>query len=155
MLATAMPDLVQFLHPGGEHGQDRPGFKDWNFGDHKRKFLLSEGTYVAGLRSKPRDGNVCFWGEWEPESEVTPIAAPVKGGPQWLHRPYYVRSAQVKVNGASEAKSPTWSLVWKQRSRARRKMYPTRPRRSRSLTWTEVVATSSHSTISARSSIAG
>lgn len=95
-----MPDLIQFLHPGGEHGPDGPGFKDWNFGDHKRKFLASEGTYLSSLRSKPRKGDVCFWGEWEPQSEVEPIDSPVPGGPRWLHRPYYVSPSKIEVDGA-------------------------------------------------------
>jgi hypothetical protein len=32
-----------------------------------------------------------FWGEWEPESEVTSITNPIPGGPEFIHTPYYVR----------------------------------------------------------------
>jgi hypothetical protein len=42
---------------------------------------------------------VCLWGEWEPESEVAPIPSPIRGGPRWLHRPYYVVPDAFEVDG--------------------------------------------------------
>jgi len=89
-----MPDVYQFIHPGPEHGEDRPGFKGWNRGDHRRKFLRSRGRYVPRLGAPAIDEELVFWGEWEPESEVETIVRPLPGGPQWLHRPYYVRPAR-------------------------------------------------------------
>ena len=86
-----MPDFVQFMHPGNEHGSDRPGFKRWNVGLHRRKFLSVEGEYVETPGGEPHSGEVVFWGEWEPESTVEQIPAPEPGGPHWLHRPYYVK----------------------------------------------------------------
>lgn len=86
--------FVQFTHPGGEHGCDAPGRKRWNVGEHKRKFLLGVGEYVDAPGARPGRGELVFWGEWEPESEVDAVAAPAVGnGPRWLHRPYYVRPA--------------------------------------------------------------
>lgn len=86
-----MPDVFQFIHPGGEHGKDAAGRKRWNIGEHRRKFLQSPGQYVREPGALPVEDELVFWGEWEPESEVEPIGAPVPDGPRWLHRPYYVR----------------------------------------------------------------
>ena len=86
-----MPDFVQFMHPGNEHGSDVDGLKSWNIGLHRRKFLRIEGEYVEALAGHPRSSEVVFWGEWEPESTVEPIRDPVANGARWLHRPYYVK----------------------------------------------------------------
>jgi hypothetical protein len=86
-----MIQVVQFTHPGLEHGHDThdPHVKSWNTGPHKRKFLLSEGSYVD------HDGTVtlgmlAFWGEWEPPSSVKPLRQPNNDPlyPKWLHRPF-------------------------------------------------------------------
>lgn len=80
---------VQFIHPGGEHGEDQPGLKEWNREkDHKRKFLSQRGVSVKGDRS-PRESELLFWGEWEPESEVETVGIPTPGGPRFVHRPFY------------------------------------------------------------------
>jgi short-subunit dehydrogenase len=34
-----MPSFVQFIHPGGEHGQDAVARKGWNAPNHRRKFI--------------------------------------------------------------------------------------------------------------------
>jgi hypothetical protein len=83
--------FVQFMHPGGEHGPDRGSLKTWNVGDHQRKFLRVRGESLAAAGAAARSQELVFWGEWEPESDVEPIAAPVPMGPHWLHRPFYVR----------------------------------------------------------------
>jgi hypothetical protein len=84
--------FVQFIHPGPEHGIDSPGAKGWNVGEHRRKFLRSSGEYVDEPGAAPAKADLVFWGEWEPESKVEPIAQPgVWDGPQWLHTPYYIR----------------------------------------------------------------
>jgi hypothetical protein len=46
-----VPDFVQFMHPGNEHGSDESGFKRWNIGLHRRKFLRVEGEYVETLQA--------------------------------------------------------------------------------------------------------
>jgi hypothetical protein len=84
--------LVQFMHPGPEHGPDGPGtssgWKDWNRGDHKRKFLLANGAWTADPKSAPREGMIAFWGEWEPQSECTRLpSSGIPGAPRWLHHP--------------------------------------------------------------------
>jgi hypothetical protein len=83
--------VVQLIHPGGEHGPDEAGGKRWNRGLHKRKFLQVSGEYLTARDSRAHTDDLVFWGEWEPESDVSPIAAPVAAGPKFVHRPYYVR----------------------------------------------------------------
>ncbi len=78
--------FVQFLHPGGEHGQDCPGWKCWNRGIHKRKFLKRPGRY-DGSRGVQE---ILFWGEWEAESSVQCIERPTDHGPRFIHEPCYV-----------------------------------------------------------------
>jgi hypothetical protein len=82
--------FVQFLHPGGEHGPDDDGVhKEWNTKNHrhKRKFLKQAGKYI--IDAKVEKGEMCFWGEWEPESIVHKIGDPIHRGPRFIHKPYY------------------------------------------------------------------
>jgi hypothetical protein len=86
-----MPQIVQFTHPGPEHGPNKRGgnHKSWNTGSHKRKFLLTEGEYI--VENECRNGELVFWGEWEPPSHVEQFAVrgiPSRLFPRWLHRPY-------------------------------------------------------------------
>lgn len=87
--------VVQFTHPGEEHSisqrQIKAGnmIKAWNnTKDHKRKFLHTTGAYVEnGVKTEEKD--IYFWGEWEPESEVSLIDNP--GGdhyPHFIHEPF-------------------------------------------------------------------
>jgi hypothetical protein len=81
--------IVQFMHPGGEHRPDDANTKHWNTGDHKRKFLVNQGSYLDGGARKA--GEVEFWGEWEPQSRVeAKIDKPGRHGPSQVYRPYYV-----------------------------------------------------------------
>lgn len=81
--------VVQFCHPGSEHGPDRPGWKDWNRGDHKRKFLIAEGSWTCHLKQPPTKGGFTFWGEWEPQSEVRRLTSNRQANhPTWLHTPH-------------------------------------------------------------------
>ncbi|TAL15835.1 hypothetical protein EPN96_11485 [bacterium] len=93
--------FVQFLHPGGE-SRPRKGEKQigWNTGSHKRKFLVSPGSYIEKLEGvKKETEELCFWGEWEPPSGVTPISSstPQNGLPNCFHFPYYVSSRPDEV----------------------------------------------------------
>ena len=85
--------VIQFLHPGGEHGVDdkKKMIKYWNQGPHKRKFLKAQGQYVIdaaqGSLSDPMP--LLFWGEWEPNSHVVAQFKPLnKLWPRYLHEPY-------------------------------------------------------------------
>lgn len=87
--------VVQFTHPGEEHSisqrQIKAGnmIKDWNnTKDHKRKFLHTTGACVEKGK-KTEENDIYFWGEWEPESEVSLIDNP--GGdhyPHFIHEPF-------------------------------------------------------------------
>ena len=85
-----MIQVVQFMHPGQEHDHDRndPHYKSWNTGKHKRKFLLSEGSYVTE-DDTVLSGLMTFWGEWEPPSTVQSLRQPHGDPlyPRWLHKP--------------------------------------------------------------------
>lgn len=87
--------VVQFTHPGEEHSisqrQIKAGnmIKAWNnTKDHKRKFLHTTGACVEKGK-KTEENDIYFWGEWEPESEVSLIDNP--GGdhyPHFIHEPF-------------------------------------------------------------------
>lgn len=85
-----MPDqlmIVQFPHPGPEH-QPAGSWMPWNRGEHARKFLCGPGQFIANGRSVEA-GEVCFWGEWEPQSTVERrFSSFLPGGPALLQRPY-------------------------------------------------------------------
>lgn len=112
-----VPDFVQFMHPGNEHGPDERGLKRWNLGLHRRKFLRIEGEYLEAPTGQPRSSEVVFWGEWEPESTVEPISDPVPNGPRWLHRPYYVRPHTYWPDGADNPLQNTDPFVFGDRFR--------------------------------------
>ncbi len=90
-----MPDqlmFVQFPHPGPEH-QPSSSTMPWSPlvtadgrpVDHARKFLRVRGSYLIDGRLE--DGEVAFWGEWEPPSRVLRLPARRNGYPNWLHTP--------------------------------------------------------------------
>ncbi len=84
-----MSVIVQFTHPGGEHKPDRNDhtLKSWNTGVHRRKFLKANGKYVKDNSLK--EGELLFWGEWEPPSKVLKLdARGSKFLPNWLHAPF-------------------------------------------------------------------
>lgn len=80
--------VVQFPHPGGEHKVDGQGWTGWNVNDHRRKFLLAEGSHVdaAGVR---REGELVFWGEWEPPSELVADGSEDDRLPRHVVRPRF------------------------------------------------------------------
>ena len=117
--------VVQFTHPGEEHSisqrQIKAGnmIKAWNnTKDHKRKFLHTTGAYVEkGKKTEEKD--IYFWGEWEPDSEVSLIKNPAgKHYPHFIHEPFvqFDPSGQLIVpkreiikdkNGKPKIKIPT------------------------------------------------
>jgi len=84
-----MASIIQFMHQGTEHGPDNKNHKEWNTGDHKRKFLISNAEYLDN--NVINTGQVFFWGEWEPQSSVRKLS---QGGnplnPKWLHKPCFL-----------------------------------------------------------------
>lgn len=82
--------VVQLMHPGNEQIPDVGTLKWWNSGRPGRRFLKSPGYAIAGLTAFT--GEIEFWGEWEPESEVVEeIAQPLPDGPHYIYHPYYVQ----------------------------------------------------------------
>ena len=85
--------IVQFTHPGIEHTPDKINSNhiSWNTTkEHKRKFLLSLGSYVENNELKK--GNLVFWGEWEPPSDAQKLTQLDKYYPKWLYKPYLPNS---------------------------------------------------------------
>lgn len=83
-----MPSIVQFIHPGPEHGHDvgNKNLKSWNHKKHKRKFLQSNGFYITEGITEPKPEVLMFWGEWEPPTDVSgKLSMPNRFYPKWLH----------------------------------------------------------------------
>ncbi len=86
-----MTYLVQFTHPGAEHGpdSDNPRHKSWNTGGHRRKFMQCLGDYVGPNNKLTHNESLLFWGEWEPPSDVEPLPPSANDfQPKLLHYPY-------------------------------------------------------------------
>ena len=81
--------FVQFPHPGREHAP-RTGDMGWNTGDHRRKFLHTKGRYLDE-DDAVRSGELVFWGEWEPPSEIPCRWTRSDQLPRALHRPCWYR----------------------------------------------------------------
>ena len=86
--------FVQFPHPGAEHAPQK-----WQIGTqvpwnrskhHHRKFLLSSGCYID-KRGRLRKGQLVFWGEWEPPSNVMKTWSEKGSRPILLQRPVWKR----------------------------------------------------------------
>lgn len=69
------------------------GIRDWNnLNQHKRKFILSKNaTYIDNLQMRAKQGDITFWGEWEPHSKFSVISKSSKNffGPRMMHIPFY------------------------------------------------------------------
>lgn len=80
--------FVQFHHPGDEHEPDSPAGRSWNRGQHRRKFMENRAVYLTAADGKPAEGDVVFWGEWEPPSVlVRKFGKPGQDEPRHLFRP--------------------------------------------------------------------
>jgi hypothetical protein len=105
-----MHQIVQFTHPGAEHGPDSQAksHKPWNYGAHRRKFIRATGDYVDAQNRLIQGESLLFWGEWEPPSDVERLAKrPDKFYPRWLHHPYL---PAVIPTGAASACSPAGNI---------------------------------------------
>ena len=89
--------FVQFSHPGQEHEPDLGGEKMWNNSNlkHKRKFMQFRGEWIE-QDGGTRTGDLCAWGEWEPESDLIRKLDQPGGSlqyPRYLWHPYYMSRA--------------------------------------------------------------
>lgn len=101
-----MSTIVQFTHPGSEHEPDKKGgnHKSWNDGQHKRKFMLCDGSYV-GADNRLLDDKLIFWGEWEPPSKVDAfVHQPDDQFPKWLHTP--ILPKEIPTSGTPQNTDP-------------------------------------------------
>lgn len=81
--------FVQFPHPGREH-RSRTFQMPWNVTRHGRKFLVAPGRYLDD-GDRVREGDLAFWGEWEPPSRIERRWSAARPLPRALHRPYWNR----------------------------------------------------------------
>jgi len=95
--------FIQFMHPGKEHRPDAGRTKYWNTGQHKRKFVKNAGRYLSD-QSARTDDDICFWCEWEPQSEVLKDFDNMeKGYPRFLYSPYWTPPiSHGYINGMSK-----------------------------------------------------
>ncbi len=107
-------DIVQFTHPGGQYTLNRKEkqnlLKEWNIGDHRRKFMIAKGQYVkGGALSSPL--NLLFWGEWEPSSKIMAHFTPSDPilYPNYLHSPFIEldkKGRVIKYNSSLKVRPP-------------------------------------------------
>ena len=94
-----MPKLiVQLNHPGPEKSFiDSNGYqqinyqivREWNDDiNHYRKFIRNGGEYLSSLNALPLSSKLLFWGEWEGNSNFTPLG---NGNsiPNGIHVPFH------------------------------------------------------------------
>lgn len=94
--------IVQFLHPGGEHRPTKTQRKngsqpyEWNFSDHKRKFMKVKGQYIDQNNKLQNTDELYFWGEWEPWSNVHPIDTHNQSAvfPEFIHEPIFYKDSK-------------------------------------------------------------
>jgi hypothetical protein len=98
--------IIQFTHPGKEleiehkskknghsyvFNTSSTGFRFWNNeNDHKRKFLKHQGWYLENINRIsfdpiPKKDELCFWGEWESQSEFELTYNPYSTQPSLPH----------------------------------------------------------------------
>lgn len=112
--------IVQFLHTGGEHSftksrnEGKRRFKDWNCDiKHLRKYLCTTGAYIKNgekieIKENEKGNNIYFWGEWEPQSEVTPIENQEPGAyPNFIHEPFLKLNESGQLIKGDKNSTPT------------------------------------------------
>jgi hypothetical protein len=80
--------VVQFPHPGPEYNPKNSQRMAWNTEAHARKFLRSPGRY-RDQDGVLREGDLVFWGEWEPPSRVVERWPRAGKLPRFLHEPVW------------------------------------------------------------------
>jgi len=95
--------IVQFLHPGTQYSVKKDWKKNkrmpWNKDAHHRKFLKAKGQFVDGDKLSDKQ-ELCFWGEWEPDSELETINVNnnLKDFPNYIHKPILKVSSEGSQN---------------------------------------------------------
>lgn len=111
--------VVQFLHSGEEYKQSEfiktrgKTIKPWNTGGHKRKFLHAKGAYIDNNETtqeeeEKKGEDIYFWGEWEPDSEVSLIKNPAgKHYPHFIHKPFLRLKKSEQITKGDKNPTPT------------------------------------------------
>ncbi len=85
--------IIFFVHPG-QQLKCAENYVYWNqTGKHKRKFIRNTGYYIEkqGCAYRCSQGDLLFWGEWEPQSCITPIqVTDNRLLPNAIHKPFIV-----------------------------------------------------------------
>jgi len=103
--------IIQFSHNGEElnlskrspkngvayrfdNTNPNTGYRFWNNEpSHKRKFIRQLGWYLENIGNsfdiKPQKGEICFWGEWEPQSKFELTGNRYTGTPYLPHAIHY------------------------------------------------------------------
>ncbi|MFC2080855.1 hypothetical protein ACFLR8_01430 [Bacteroidota bacterium] len=103
--------IIQFSHNGAELNLSRrspkngiayrfdntianTGFRFWNNEpSHKRKYIKSKGWYLENTGNSfnpiPKKGELCFWGEWEPQSRFELTGNRFSNKPSLPHAQHY------------------------------------------------------------------
>lgn len=91
--------FIQFLHPGEEHEPETQSYIDWNYLEHKRKFIKIQGEYISDYysQSQKKTDELNLWCEWEPQSTVIKNfnGSNSKFLPKYLFNPYFDLSADL------------------------------------------------------------
>ena len=110
---TRKISIVEFTHPGRQlyihstrpsskftflNDEKTIGIRHWNqdSSGHYRKFLLSKGKFLTGIRSPVQETSLLFWGEWEPQSYFKILDNSDKLLPNAIHQPVFFDSAYTK-----------------------------------------------------------
>lgn len=91
---------VQLNHPGNQKpfkiGEgytlwNENFYRDWNCGNHFRKFIVNDGLFIRDINCKvPQKSNLYFWGEWEGNSCFEPLSnVDIKRFPNGIHKPIH------------------------------------------------------------------
>jgi hypothetical protein len=92
MSAKPLLGVVQFPHPGPEHRVGPDGTTPWNKGDHRRKFIRVNGSFVDGANVGV--GPLVCWAEWEAPSRLLHrFEQPRAGHPVALVEPVFTGPA--------------------------------------------------------------
>jgi hypothetical protein len=91
---------VQLNHPGNQKpfklGKgysllNQKIYREWNCGNHFRKFILNDGLYITDISdSEPKKSDLYLWGEWEGISFFEPLINPnYRILPNGIHKPIH------------------------------------------------------------------
>lgn len=95
-----MPYIIQFLHPNieAQPKNDYDKIISWNnYETHRRKYLLSNGEYLD-QNGEVKSGDLTFWGEWEPQSEIIKVSNPTPHLPKFINKPFLDLSESIRTH---------------------------------------------------------